>query len=86
MSFVLFVLTSRHDAMALYDYCLGRGIAAQTVNTPREITTACGISVRVPWQNRRQVAAAAKQLRSWVGLYALEVQGMRQRITRLPLQ
>ena len=85
MSFVLFVFTSRHDAMALYDYCLRERWVVQIVNTPREVSASCGVSVRALWQNRRPIGAAAKQMRSFVGAYWVEAQGTRQRITRLPL-
>lgn len=44
----LFAFRSRTQSMKLYDLLRENGVACEIVNTPREVSASCGLSVRVP--------------------------------------
>ena len=44
----LFAFRSRTQSMKLYDLLRASGIACEIINTPREVSASCGLSVRVP--------------------------------------
>lgn len=43
-----FAFRSRTQSMKLYDLLRTSGVVCEIVNTPREISASCGLSVRVP--------------------------------------
>lgn len=43
----LFAFRSRTQSMKFYDLLSGGGVPCDIVNTPREISASCGLSVRV---------------------------------------
>lgn len=44
----LFAFRSRTQSMKLYDTLTLSGIKCEIINTPRQVSTSCGLSVRVP--------------------------------------
>ena len=44
----LFAFRSRTQSMKLYDMLRTGGIDCEIINTPREVSASCGLSVRVP--------------------------------------
>ncbi len=44
----LFAFRSRTQSMRLYDLLRTSGMRCEIVNTPREVSASCGLSVRVP--------------------------------------
>lgn len=44
----LFSFRSRTQAMKLYDLLRGGGLECEIINTPREVSASCGLSVTVP--------------------------------------
>ena len=44
---LIFAFRSRTQSMKLYDTLRAHGCACRLINTPREISTSCGLSVRV---------------------------------------
>ena len=45
---VLFAFRSRTQSMKLYDLLRTSGLECEIINTPREVSASCGLSVRVP--------------------------------------
>lgn len=50
----LFAFRSRTQSMKLYDLLRSNGIECEIINTPREVSASCGLSVRVAseWAER----------------------------------
>lgn len=46
MKEVVLVFRSRSDAFAFQRYLQGRGVQSTIINTPRQITRACGLSLK----------------------------------------
>ena len=44
----LFAFRSRTRSMRLYDLLRSGGVECEIINTPREVSASCGLSVRVP--------------------------------------
>ncbi|MDE7395415.1 MAG: DUF3343 domain-containing protein [Clostridiales bacterium] len=45
---LLFAFRSRTQSMKIYDTFRARGCACSIINTPREVSASCGLSVTVP--------------------------------------
>ena len=69
--------------MALYDRCLAMGIRADVVNTPREVSASCGISVRVHPADYRAAHGLATRIAAYVGAYAVQNTLSRRLVRRL---
>ena len=48
----VFAFRSRTQSMKLYDILHEHGVECDIVNTPREVSASCGLSVRVADENR----------------------------------
>lgn len=72
MQYIIFVFSTRAGAMALLDYCRKNRFSAGIVNTPREISASCGISVRVDPRLRGHLRARATQIATYVGTYLVQ--------------
>lgn len=83
MQYVISVFSSRRDAIAMYDYLLRRRLPTAIINTPRELSVSCGISVQSPVAHRQMVMAAARAFDTYLGSYLITRQGLRQTIDRL---
>lgn len=61
------------------------GIPAQVVTTPRDISLGCGLSVRFPLEYAQQVrgAVAATNTTNLIGIYRVEYDGARLRVSGL---
>ena len=59
-----------------------QGVPARVVTTPREIAMGCGLSVRFPMEDLRDVRRAllAQNTGNLIGLYRVEYDGGRLRI------
>ena len=69
MQYVLFVFSARDGAMTLYDYCLTHRIAAAVVNTPRELSSSCGISVKTSTRDTARLSGVVTKISTYVGTY-----------------
>ena len=69
MQYILFVFSSRDGAMAAYDYCLMHRISADVVNTPREVSASCGVSVKVGYAQYGYVIRFVTGLSTYAGAY-----------------
>ena len=83
MQYALFVFSSRDGAMAFYDKCLARRIAASIVNTPRELGASCGISVKTSTKDIAIVARVVTKMPTYVGTYLVTSTLTRNTIVRL---
>lgn len=43
----LIVFRSRYEAMSFYNYLSSKGYNVKAVNTPRQISLSCGLSIRI---------------------------------------
>ena len=80
MGYILVVFTQRKDAYQLYQLLLSQGYPAKIVNTPRELSASCGISVRAGKEAYRAIERGAGELRSLVAVYWYTVNSGYRRI------
>ena len=77
---------SRQQVLRLEAALRRRGIPAQVISTPRDISMGCGLSVRFSLRDQQAVrrALAAGPASNLIGLYRAEYDGARLRVS--PLQ
>ena len=83
MQYILLVFSTRDGAMALYDYCLSRRMPCGIVNTPREISASCGISVKVGTRDAEYLKRIVSKIPTYVGAYLVNNTLTRHSIRRL---
>ena len=83
MQYVLFVFSARDGAMAFYDYCLSHRLWAGIVNTPRELSASCGISVKTSTRDAARLKGLVTKLPTYVGAYLVNSTLTHQSIVRL---
>jgi hypothetical protein len=67
------------------DFFRQRGVPVRVISTPRDISMGCGLSVRFPLNEARQVRAALRgfNTHNLIGLYRAEYDGARLRVAPL---
>lgn len=83
MQYVLFVFSARVGAMALLDYCQSHRVAAEVVNTPRELSASCGISLKIRRADLGFVERQAHRIPTYVGTYLVNQTPVHRYIVRL---
>ena len=82
MTYLLYVFGTRRDAMALYDLCLRRRLPVSIVNTPREVSASCGISLRC-MRHYPALDAAARRMPTHVGTFLVREGAAGMQLQRL---
>lgn len=72
MKYILAIFTTRRDAIAYLDRLRSARIAAKIVNTPREVSISCGISVKFEPEALKMVKSTAYNYYSFVAFYLVE--------------
>ena len=83
MQYALFVFSARDGAMALLDYCLTHRVGATVVNTPRELATSCGISVKTSPRDATRISGVVTKIPTYVGTYLVNATLTHRSIVRL---
>lgn len=83
MKYTIAVFTTRRDAMSFFDFLTNNGIYASIINTPREISTSCGISVKFLFNNLNRIKSIAMKYINFVAFYQVEENNNNRKITLL---
>lgn len=69
--FVLAVFNNRTQALQFSNHLRGKGVNVKVINTPREITTSCGLSIMFDFNNlnKARIVINSNKLTSFRGFY-----------------
>ena len=85
MKYTLVVFASRQDTMTYYKIIKNFGLFCSIVNTPRKLSTSCGISCKI---DTRLVANSIKiiktnHLHSFKGIFLIEIVGGKENVQQI---
>lgn len=83
MQYIITVFSGRQGAMAFYDQCIRTRLAADIINTPRELGAGCGISVRTAYRTLGMAQAMGRRLPTYVGTYLVTQTMTHRTVVRL---
>ncbi|NCA66884.1 MAG: DUF3343 domain-containing protein [Clostridia bacterium] len=83
MKYILVVFSSRKDAIGFYETLRRANIYSAVVNTPREVTSSCGVSVKIDPKVLNYVKNAALCCNSFIAFYMVEEFGIKRKILKL---
>lgn len=72
MRYILAVFSTRRDAVAFFDKIKTFKIYADIVSTPREITSSCGVCVKIRPEALMRIKNIAFNYNSFVAFYYVE--------------
>ncbi len=84
MKYILAVFSTRKDALAFFDALRRNNFYAAVVNTPREVSSSCGISVKINANSYNAVKAFAYSHHNFTAFYAVEECGSRRNVCIIP--
>ena len=75
--FVLAVFNNRTQALQFSNQLRGMGISVKVINTPREITTSCGLSIMFDFRslNKARIVINSRRLTAFKGFYLKKENG-----------
>jgi len=75
--FVLAVFNNRTQALQFSNQLKAKGVVVKVINTPREITTSCGLSVMFDFSvlNKARIVINSSKLLSFRGFYLKKLMG-----------
>lgn len=79
MTYVIFAFRSRTQSMSFHERLTRRGVRSALINTPREVSVGCGLSVKLGRENFETAAAVQKEsgLNTFLGAYLISTDGRR---------
>lgn len=83
MNTVIITFRSRTDSMRISEMLYKSGVSNRLVNTPRELSLGCGISVLIDENSlpSARTILSALHRSSFVGIYRIEQEGLSKTIT-----
>lgn len=74
MNYTFAVFSSRNDTMRFYNQIKNYGLYCSVINTPRSLSTSCGISVKIDKRLINYAPTIIKQLKlfSFKGIFNIE--------------
>ena len=85
MNYILIVFKSRSETLNFASLLKGQKIPATVVNTPREVSRACGISIKCFSEYTAKILELIRFRRynSYAGMYKVTEFGIRKEIERI---
>lgn len=78
MENVITVFNNRNQSMQFASYLKRMGVSCKTINTPRELSISCGISVVFPYNKLKEAKflISKYQFSAFVGFYLIQSNGV----------
>lgn len=77
---LLFAFRSRTQSMKIYDTFRVRGVSCEIINTPREVSASCGLSVTVPAEDAERALGIYDYYKpdTLIGIFLKDERGYRR--------
>lgn len=85
MSYLVVAFRSRAETLGFYRYLLSNGFSCEIVNTPKEASVGCGLSVKVSSGYESYLKQAVKNFKgkSFAGIFAVKKVGNKKLAIRV---
>ena len=84
MKFLLIAFKNRNSLYSFTRFLKVKGINFSTINTPRKITTSCGLSIKTAYSNYNHIKQSINLFNNGIlGIFIVEQIGLQENIQKI---